>query len=227
MAGMMTSSIVSGRIITRTGRYKIFPICGTAFMGLAIYGLSTMGVGTSRVTSSTYMVFLGLGMGMIVQVMVLAVQNAVEHRDLGTATAVETFARSMGSSFGVAVFGAILNNRLAYHLPKLLPGGAAAGLDERTLVSSPAAIRELPPAVHDGVIEALSRSIHVTFLWAIPLVVIAFLVTFKLKETPLRTTAHLTVSSSEPEVLVLEADDVAEVAEVDEEAASSSSSRAG
>ena len=222
MAGMMTSSITSGRIITRTGRYKIFPICGSALMACALFGLSTMGVGTSRVTSSIYMILLGMGMGMIVQVMVLAVQNAVEHRDLGTATAVETFARSMGSSFGVAVFGAILNNRLAYHLPRLLPGGAATGIDPRALVSSPAAIKRLPPNIHDGVVNALARSIHVTFLWAIPLVVFAFFVTFKLKENPLRTTAHLAVSSAaEPEVLVYESDDV-EAGEV----ASSSSSRA-
>jgi len=205
MAGMMTSSITSGRIITHTGRYKVFPVCGTFLMATAIYGLSTMGVGTSRVTSSAYMILLGMGMGMIVQVMVLAVQNAVEHRDLGTATAVETFSRQIGASFGVAVFGAILNNRLAYHLPRLLPKGAALGIDQRSLVSSPAAIRRLPPAVHDGVIHALSRSIHVTFLWAIPLVVVAFFMTWFLKETPLRTTAHLTVSgATEPELLVLE-----------------------
>jgi hypothetical protein len=129
----------------------------------------------------------------------------------------------MGSSFGVAVFGAILNNRLAYHLPRLLPAGATLGLDQRSLVSSPAAIRRLPPAVHDGVIEALSRSIHVTFLWAIPLLAVAFFVTFLLKETPLRTTAHLTVSSAaDPEVIAFDAD-----AGAGAEKVSSSSSRAG
>ena len=223
MVGLMTSSITSGRIITRTGRYKVFPVVGSAMMTVALFLLSTMHVGTTRVQSSGYMFLLGLGMGMIVQVMVLAVQNAVEHRDLGTATAVETFSRSMGSSFGVAVFGAILNNRLAYHLPRLLPAGATLGIDQRSLVSSPAAIRRLPPALHDGVIQALSRSIHVTFLWAIPLVAIAFFVTFLLKETPLRTTAHLTVSSAaDPEVLAFDAN-----APADADPVSSSSSRAG
>ena len=83
------------------------------------------------------MVFLGAGMGIIVQVMVLAVQNAVEHRDLGTGTAVETFTRSMGSSFGVAAFGAILNNRLTYHLPRLVPKAALAHIDPRALVEQP------------------------------------------------------------------------------------------
>jgi hypothetical protein len=132
-------------------------------------------------------------MGFIVQVMVLAVQNAVEHRDLGTATAVETFSRSMGSSFGVAAFGAILNNRLSYHLPRLLPAGALKSIDPRTLVSSPAAIRRLPAAIQNGVIHALARSIHVTFLCAAPMLVVAFVITWFLKESPLRETAHITM----------------------------------
>ncbi len=193
MLGMMTASITSGRLITRTGRYKHFPVMGTAFMAVALFLLSTMHVGTPRWESSLYMAFLGAGMGLIVQVMVLAVQNSVEHRDLGTATAVETFSRSMGSSFGVAAFGAILNNRLAYHLPRLVPKRAIANLDPRALISSPAAIRRLPPDVQDGVIHALARSIHVTFLVASPLLVVAFFITWLLKESPLRETAHITM----------------------------------
>jgi MFS family permease len=193
MAGMMTSSIVSGRMISRTGRYKKFPVAGTAIMTVSLLLLSTMGVGTPRWESSLYMVILGAGMGMIIQVMVLAVQNSVERRDLGTATAVETFSRSMGSSFGVAAFGAILNNRLSFNLPRLVPAGVLERIDPRALVSSPAAIRRLPDAVQHGVIEALARSIHVAFLVAAPLLAIAFVLTWLLKETPLRDTAHITV----------------------------------
>jgi EmrB/QacA subfamily drug resistance transporter len=193
MAGMMTASISSGRIITRTGRYKQFPVMGTALMAVALYLLSTMHEGTPRWQSSAYMALLGAGMGMIVQVMILAVQNSVEHRDMGTATAVETFARQIGSSFGVAVFGAILNNRLTYYLPRLLPRGAVQRLDPRALVSSPAAIRRLPPDVQHGVITALSKSIHVTFLFAAPLCVLAFVITWFLKESPLRETAHISM----------------------------------
>jgi EmrB/QacA subfamily drug resistance transporter len=195
MLGLMTSSIVSGRLITRTGRYKVFPVWGTAIMAVGVWLLSTMGVGTGRLVSSAWMLLLGTGMGMIIQVMVLAVQNAVEHRDLGTATGVETFSRSIGATFGVAVFGAILNNRLAYNLPRLLPSGRVTGIDVRSLTASPAAIRRLPPPVRHGVIEALARSIHVTFLWSLPLLVVAFFVTFLLKETPLREVAHITVPS--------------------------------
>jgi EmrB/QacA subfamily drug resistance transporter len=193
MAGLMLTSITSGRIITRTGRYKVFPVIGTAIMFLGVYLLSTMGVGTGRAQSSVYMFLLGAGMGMIVQVMVLAVQNAVEHRDLGTATGVESFSRSMGSSFGVAVFGAILNNRLAYHLPRLVPAGTLKQFDVRALTASPDAIKALPGPVHNAVIEALARSIHVTFLAALPLLAVAFAVTFLLRETPLRETAHISM----------------------------------
>ena len=193
MVGLMATSIGSGKIITRTGRYKIFPILGTATSAVGLFLLSTMNVGTPRWESSAYMVVLGLGLGMIIQVMVLAVQNSVEHRDLGTATGVETFSRSMGASFGVAVFGAILNNRLAFNLDRLLPPGAAKGVDPRSLVASPDAIRRLPAAVHTPVIESLAKSIHVTFLVAVPLLLAAFAVTWLLKETPLRSTAHLSV----------------------------------
>src|SRR5207249_3227196 len=167
MIGLMVSSIASGRMITRTGRYKVFPVVGSATMAVGCYLLSTMGVGTSRIESSVYMSVLGLGMGMIIQVMVLAVQNSVEHRDLGTATGVETFSRSMGATFGVAVYGAILNNRLAFYLPRLLPSGASLGVDPKTLTASPEVIRHLPGPVHHAVVESLAKSIHVTFLAAV------------------------------------------------------------
>ncbi len=201
MVGLMTSSIVSGRIITRTGRYKVFPVIGTAMIAIGLYLLSTMGIGTSRLASSVYMVLLGLGMGMIIQVMVLAVQNAVPHRDLGTATATETFTRSMGGAFGVAVFGAILNNRLAFNLARLLPRGAG-GVNLQGLTGSPQAIRQLPPPLQNAVILALSRSIHVVFLAAVPLAVIAFGVTWLLPERPLRETAHIGAEEIGDELLV-------------------------
>jgi hypothetical protein len=176
-------------LITKTGRYKRFPVVGTALIAVALWLLSTMGVGTSFAKSSAFMVILGLGIGMIIQVMVLAVQNSVEHRDLGTATATESFIRSMGGAFGVAVFGAILTNRLTYNLARLLP--AHSSLDPGSLTGSPQAIAALPPAVHDAVIHALANSIHVVFLAAVPLTIAAFIVTWFLPERPLRETAHV------------------------------------
>jgi len=227
MLGLMTTSIVSGRIITRTGKYKIFPLIGTALMAVSLFALSTMGLHTSRLNSSVYMFFLGTGMGMIVQVMVLAVQNSVEHKDMGTATGVEVFARSMGSSFGVAVYGAILNNRLAHYLPKLVPASISGNLDIKTLTASPAAIRKLPAEVEHGVLEALSKSIHVVFLFGVPFIVLAFFITLLLKETPLRETAHLTVGdlpveAAEGESLGGAAVALAEAAEVADEGARAS-----
>jgi EmrB/QacA subfamily drug resistance transporter len=214
MLGLMIASIWSGRFITRTGRYKVFPVTGTAMMALGLYLLSTMGLGTSRALSSAYMLLLGAGMGMIIQVMVLAVQNAVEHRDLGTATGVETFSRSMGASFGVAMYGAILNNRLAYYLPKLVPASAAGKLNPRTLTASPTAIRALSPAVQHGVLLSLSRAIHVVFLFGVPLMVVAFFITWLLKEVPLRETAHLTVPVDEAGVEAAESEPVGAAAVV-------------
>jgi EmrB/QacA subfamily drug resistance transporter len=205
MAGLMFSSITSGRIITRTGRYKVFPVAGTLIIAIGLYLLSTMHVGTSKLTSSLYMVVLGLGIGMIIQVMVLAVQNSVEHRDLGTATATETFSRSMGGAFGVAVFGAILTNRLAHNLRQLLPAGTNLhGVSVNSIAASPAAIRALPAGVQHAVILALSRSIHVVFLLAVPLALAAFGVTLLLRENPLRETAHIGIEVAAGEPLVPE-----------------------
>ena len=170
MGGLMTASITSGRIISRTGRYKVWPVSGMAVAATGMFLLSLMDSGATRLESSLFMLVLGLGIGMVMQVLVLAVQNAVPYADLGVATAAATFFRSMGGSFGVAVFGAILNTRLAEELPRLVPAAALAMAGGRTsqLLSSPAQIRLLPPAVMNGIIEALSRSIHSVFLWAIP-----------------------------------------------------------
>jgi EmrB/QacA subfamily drug resistance transporter len=202
MAGLMTSSIVSGRIISRTGRYKVWPVVGTATISIGLYLLSTMGVGTSRLESSVYMLILGVGVGMIIQVMVLAVQNSVPHSDLGTATAAETFSRSMGGAFGVAIFGAILNNRLLHSLHQLLPPGAAGAIDVGKVTGSPEAIQHLPPAVHDAVIQALANALHVVFLAAVPLALVAFAVTWLLPERPLRATAHIGAEEVGDELLV-------------------------
>ncbi len=201
MAGVVFSSIASGRIITRTGRYKVWPVTGTATVTIGLYLLSTMHVGTGRLQSSLFMVLLGLGMGMIIQVMVLAVQNSVEHRDLGTATATESFSRSMGGAFGVAVFTSVLINRLAYNLPRFtgLPPGRLRGSD---LTAGPQVIDRLPSGLREGVLQALAHSIHTVFLLGVPLVAAAFLLSLLLPEIPLRETSHIG-SEAVPEELEL------------------------
>jgi len=182
MAGIVASSVVVGRVISRTGRYRWYPVAGTALMTVAMGLLATMDANTSRTTSSWYVALLGVGLGTVMPVMILAVQNAVDQRDLGTATSAATFSRSMGGSFGVALFGAILASRLARQLP---------GVDAEALQASPSQLRALPPAAHQAVVEAVAQSLHVVFLAAIPVALAAFLVVLFLRERPLRESAHI------------------------------------
>jgi len=187
--GIMFTAITSGRIISRTGRYKIFPVTGMLVMALGMYLLSTMGPTTTTLDASAFMVVLGLGLGMVMQVLVLAVQNAVDPRDLGTATGAATFLRSMGGSFGVALFGAVLSNRLAANLADLLPGGRLPpGSSPDALKGSPAAILSLPEAVRGPVVEAFARSIDTVFLAGVPIAIIGFAISLLLREEPLRST---------------------------------------
>ena len=193
MGGLMTMSTLSGRIITQTGRYKVWPVSGMAVAAVGMYLLSRMGTHTGRIESSIAMVILGAGIGMVMQVLVLAVQNAAEYRDLGVATSAVNFFRSMGGSIGVAAFGAILSARTASELTRRLPPGAASGrgaLSGKDLVSSPGRIRLLPPPIQHAVVGSLAEAIHTVFLYATPLLVIGFFVALMLKEIPLRDTSH-------------------------------------
>jgi len=189
MLGLIVGAVGSGRLITRWGRYKAFPVAGTAIMTVGIYLLSRFDTDTSRLTQSVFMVVVGLGIGLVMQVLVLAVQNAVEARDLGTATSATSFFRSMGGAFGVAMFGSIFNSRLDAYLERLVPAGS--GFDAGALQSGPQALRGLPPDVRVEVIDAFARALHVTFLWGIPLAALAFVVVLFLREQPLRDTAHV------------------------------------
>ena len=182
MAGIVASSVVVGRVISRTGRYRWYPVAGTALMTVAMGLLATMNADTSRTTASWYVALLGVGLGTVMPVMILAVQNAADQRDLGTATSAATFSRSMGGSFGVALFGAILASRLAHQLP---------GVDPEALQASPSQLRALSPAAHQAVVEAVAHSLHVVFLAAIPVALAAFLVVLFLRERPLRESAHI------------------------------------
>lgn len=186
MVGVIGASVTSGRLITRTGRYKAFPVAGTGLMVVALFLLSRMDAGVSRLYSSLSMLLLGVGIGLVLQVLVLAVQNSVERRDLGTATSSTTFFRSLGGAFGTAIFGAIMASRLAHWLPRLLPDGN--GIDPATVMGSPEYIRGLPPEVQAAVVEAFSRSISGVFLWAVPIATLAFIAVLFIPELPLRDT---------------------------------------
>ena len=149
----------AGRSSAGVGRYKIFPIIGTALAAIGVFLLSTIDPQTPRVFLSLYMVVLGLGLGCVMQVLVIAVQNAVEQRDLGVGTSSATFLRSMGASFGVAIFGAIFSNQLASNLRKNLPASALhSGINPASLEGNPAQLAHLPPAIHTRARSTRCRS---------------------------------------------------------------------
>jgi EmrB/QacA subfamily drug resistance transporter len=184
MAGVLTTSILSGQLITRFGRYKPFPVAGTAIMSVGLLLLSRLDVDTPTALGGLYMLVLGLGLGMVMQVLVLAAQNAVDYRYLGVATSGTTLFRSIGGSIGVAIFGAIFANRLASHLADSLPSGAHA-----PAAVDPAALKRLPPPVHEAFVGAIAQALHPVFLVAAAVAVVAFALTWTLRELPLRTTA--------------------------------------
>jgi EmrB/QacA subfamily drug resistance transporter len=196
MLGLIGAAVASGRTITRIGRYKVFPVVGTAVMTVGVYLFTHLDQHTAGVLTSLYMVVLGAGIGMVFQVLVLAVQNAVEHRDLGTATSVSTFFRSMGGAFGTAIFGAIFGSQLARHLSVFVPG-LGGSLTPDSLQGSPEQISSLPPAILGGVIEAFARSVHSVFVWTLPFAVLAFALSLLLKEIPLKESAHVGWESGE------------------------------
>ena len=202
MAGLLVASIGSGRVISRIGRYRPFPIAGTALIAVGTWLLSRITASTSYASVSVGMVVLGVGLGLVMPVLVLAVQNAVDHRDMGAATASTAFFRSIGGSFGIAIFGAIFINRLGYWLPKTMP--VSAHLDGTKLAGllheSPVQLKSLPPRIHTGLVEGIANSLHSVFLWAIPLGVAAFLVSLLLREVPLRERGAATIAAAVTDV---------------------------
>jgi EmrB/QacA subfamily drug resistance transporter len=190
VVGLLITSILSGQLISQLGRYKVFPIAGTALMTLGLFLLSRMNEQTSVLVESLSMLVLGLGFGLVFQVLVIVVQNAVDYRNLGAATSDTTFFRSIGGSFGTAVFGAIFSNQLASHLSSLassLPPGVKLSAAE-----SVTALRLLPPAVRAEVVHAYTLSISTVFLVAVPIAALAFVFSWLLPELRLRTTTQAT-----------------------------------
>ena len=187
MAGLLVTSIAAGRTISRFGRYRPFPIVGTAVMIVGMVLLARLNVHSSTTTAALDMLVLGLGLGMVMQVLVLAVQNAVEFRVMGVATSGSILFRQVGGSIGLAIFGAIFSNSLHSKLAAYLPPGAHV---PKTV--SPAVIKKLPPKLHDAYAHAVAASLHPVFVTAAVLSVVAFLLTWLLREIPLRTTSRAT-----------------------------------
>jgi EmrB/QacA subfamily drug resistance transporter len=187
MAGLLLTSMGSGVVISRTGRYKVFPILGCACFTLGLYLLSRMATTTGVVESSLYMFVLGFGLGMVMQVLVLAVQNAVDYRDLGTATSGATFFRTIGSAIGVAAFGAVFSSQLGRYLGQDVPATATGSCAPGVLADSAVNVGACSPEVQSWFVAAYAGSIHTVFLAAVPVGVVAFALAFLLPEVPLRT----------------------------------------
>ncbi len=187
MAGVLIASIGSGQAITRTGRYRYWPIAGTAVATFGLLMLSRLDRDTSTVAASAEMFLLGLGLGMTMQVLVLAVQNAVPYEQLGVATSGATLFRSIGGSLGTAVLGAVFANRLGDILAADLPGGASeVSADVGSL--DPSTLPRLPAPVREAYLSAFTDALDLVFLVAAVVMAVAFLLTWLLEERPLRTT---------------------------------------
>jgi len=185
MAGLLVVSIGSGQIISRTGRYRFWPIAGAGFMTLGLYLLSLMGVHTPSVLDSLYMLVLGMGIGGVMQVLVIIVQNAVPHSELGVATSGATFFRSIGGAFGTAIFGAIFSNVLAGNLARHLHGvHLPAGFSSAD--ATPSLLSHLPTAIHQGFVAGYAESIQTVFIVAVPIAALAFLATWLIPQVELR-----------------------------------------
>jgi EmrB/QacA subfamily drug resistance transporter len=179
MGGLLLTSVASGQIISRTGRYRAFPIAGTAVMTVGMLLLSRLAVGTSTPASSLYLLVLGFGLGMTMQVLVLAVQNAVDYSVLGSATSGVTMLRGVGGSLGTAAFGAIFTSRLGHELSGAGEGARLTG----------AQVARLPGAARQAYEQAYVHALHPVFLAAGGVTAAGFVLSWRLKERPLRATA--------------------------------------
>ncbi|MFJ8750474.1 DHA2 family efflux MFS transporter permease subunit [Streptomyces sp. NPDC102441] len=185
--GLLITSTGSGQIVSRTGRWKVFPIAGTALTTVGLLLLHTLSETSSTWAMSLCFFVFGAGLGLVMQVLVLIVQNSVGYEDLGVATSGATFFRSIGASFGVAVFGTIFTNRLTGKLEDALSGRSLpSGVDAGSLSADPRAIGRLPADLRPSVLSAYSTSITDVFLYAVPVVLVAFVFAWFLKEEPLR-----------------------------------------
>jgi EmrB/QacA subfamily drug resistance transporter len=181
MAGVLITSIVSGQLISKLGRYRVFPIVGTALMAVSMFLLSQIEAGTSTWVAALDAAVLGLGLGMVMQVLILAVQNSVDHSVLGVATSGSTMFRQIGGSIGVALFGTIFASRLHAELASRLPAGTHI-----PKAISPAGIKNLPPAQHQAFADAVATALHPVFLVAGAVSLLAFALTWLLREVPLQ-----------------------------------------
>jgi EmrB/QacA subfamily drug resistance transporter len=191
VGGMLITFIASGRLVSRTGHYKPFPILGSGVLTIGLGLLAELGSHSSYGLAAFDMFVVGLGIGLVMQVLLVAVQNSVPHSQLGTATATWTFFRTIGGAFGVAILGAVFNSRLLANLRASAPPALLRRIGGSDISENPAQISHLPVAARTVIIEAFSHTLQTVFIVVIPFAVVAFVVAWLMKEIPLRNKAHL------------------------------------
>jgi EmrB/QacA subfamily drug resistance transporter len=197
VVGIFTTSIGGGQIMVRTGRYKWMPITGALVVGGALLAFSTLQVDTPYYVVALIMYAFGSGLGFTMQVVVTAVQNSVDRRNMGVATASVTFFRSMGGAIGTALLGAILNIRLKHHLSEIV-GAADQAPSGPIRTDDVTAIKALPEPIKTWVLEAFTRSMDDVFLVAVPFMAVAFVIALTMREKPLRSRATPDTDSATP-----------------------------
>ncbi|MGW8744131.1 MDR family MFS transporter [Streptomyces sp. NPDC055794] len=194
VAGLLIASVFSGSVVSRTGRYRQFPIVGTLVTGVGLYLMSLMDQSTGAVLESLYMFVMGTGIGLSMQVLIIVVQNTVDYADLGTATSGVTFFRTLGSSFGAAVFGTIYVNALGPNLREGVAEAARTGGADPSAIgraaTSPEGVHGLPAETSAPIVGAYADTIQTVFLWTVPVAAVGFLVALFLKQVQLRDSAR-------------------------------------
>ncbi|MEV6957924.1 MFS transporter [Streptomyces sp. NPDC051207] len=195
--GIVVASILSGQLISHTGKYRVYPILGGALSVAGMSLLSRLEVDTPRLHYSVWMFVLGAGIGMVMPVLILAVQNSVRPADLGTATSANNYFRQIGGSVGAAVFGTLFTDRLTDALRERVPPRAGVVLPDPESIT-PQVVHALPPALRDGYIRAYADAMPRIFLYLVPVLVLGLLIAFFLKETPLLNTAAANTQGPDP-----------------------------
>lgn len=187
MAGLLVASIGTGLLITRYGRYKLYPVAGTVLMAAGLFLLSRVDEHTAATVVGLDLAVFGFGLGLTMQVLIIAVQNSAPYEDLGTATSGATYFRSIGGSFGASIFGTILNNRLDTEIGRALANGTLpASFPARRVLEAPTQVRRLPASLADPFVHLFALGVHTVFLTAVPIALVAFVLTLFLREVPLR-----------------------------------------
>jgi EmrB/QacA subfamily drug resistance transporter len=206
MLGIVSTSIVSGKLISKHGHYKRFPIMGTSLMTVGILLMTRLQIDTPYWQISIYAIMVGAGLGLSMQTIVIALQNAVDFRDMGVATSSNTFFRSLGSVFGTAIFGSILTNRVGHYLQSNFAELAAknpdavSGFDPSKLggiTNNTAVLKTLPPQIQTTALDAFVHAFHIVFYAAAPVTALGFLLALMLRETPLRTSKDYAAAREE------------------------------